>query len=844
MSNICYGASAILNAFNSGELSPLLEGRTDIKRYYSGCRTLENMVVMAQGGVTKRPGTYYIAEAKSGSAACRLISFEYSTTQAYIIEMGNLYMRFYRDGAQITSGGSAYEITTTYATADLFEIQFIQSADTMYLFHREYAPRILTRSGHTSWTLSALDFSRGPFNTANSTTTTVTPSATTGTGITVTASSDIFNSNHVGALWEITHTVAASNVSGDLDDDPCQSSSLTIQNGRSYDFTTHGTWTGTVLLQRSYDSGTTWSDITSFSSADDGNISYSDSESVDDATYRVYLSSYTSGTCSYVLLARSFDVDGVVDITAVTDACNVTADVDYTLGGTTAVTTWAEGSWSPDEGYPSCGAFFEERLAAAATDNSPQTIWFSQTDDWDNFLSGTDDTDALSITIASDYVNSIRWLSPQTALLVGTIGGEWKISPEGENEGLTPTTAPLARRQSSYGSDDIQAIAINNHIIFIQRQGRKVRKLEYSFELDNWIAPDLTVLSEHITDSNVVQIALQKNPNPILWAVLVDGMLIGLTLEESHEVVGWHRHDLNGDVESVAVVPGANEDEVWVSVERTIDGSTVRYIEQMQPFDWGDDQEDAFFVDSGLSFDGGAAVNISTISQANPCMVVASAHGFSDGDQVRITDVGGMTELNENVYTVDDAGTNHFTLDDWNSVGNINSTSFTAYTSGGTVTKVENTFTTLTHLEGETVTIAADGGNYGTETVDGGTITLDDFYNTVHAGIGYTARLRPMKLEMNTNPGALFGEVKKLTEVVIRFYDTLACDVGVSWTDYESYSFREVTDPLEAAPPLYRDDKTIDMDAPYGTSGDIYIQSRLPLPLTILALKAKFEVYP
>ena len=158
-----YGATTVINAFNSGELSPLLEGRTDIKKYYSGCRTLQNMIVLPHGGVTRRPGSYYVAGVKDHNDVPRLIPCEFSITQAYIIEMGDLYLRFYKDGGQITSGDVPYEISTPYLEADIFDIHYIQSADTMYFVHPDYPPMSLTRTGHTSWTLDEIDFKKGPF---------------------------------------------------------------------------------------------------------------------------------------------------------------------------------------------------------------------------------------------------------------------------------------------------------------------------------------------------------------------------------------------------------------------------------------------------------------------------------------------------------------------------------------------------------------------------------------------------------------------------------------------------------------------------------------------------------
>ncbi len=846
---LCATAAAVtttINAFNAGELSPLLEGRTDIAKYYSGCRTLENFLVLSYGGVTKRPGSEYIASAKAADEAVRLIPFEFSIAQAYILELGDEYIRFYRNGGQILDSGSPYEISSPYDTdagTDLFDIQFVQSADTMYLVHPDYAVRQLTRTDHTAWTLTATTFKRGPFLAENETAVTITPSATTGS-ITLTASSATFNANHVGALWQVTHTAAAVNESGSFSNDGSaqNSSNVTVQLGRKFDFTTHGTWAGDLSLQKSFDSGVTWKDVIPVHYESDGNIQFSDTETANDAIYRVHAEAgaagIDSGTVTFNLTARSFDVNGVVTITAFTNTSLVTGTVTNTLGGTTATAFWNEGAWSADEGYPNTVCFFEERLCFGGTTNSPQTIWLSRTDDWPNFLAGTLDTSALQYSLSANQVNAIRWLAPQNAILIGTSGGEWRFGAS-NNDPLNFENRQ-AHRQSTYGSAFIQSVMVNNVVLYAQRQAKKVRELAFSFELDNWVSPDMTVLSEHITGDGIVQFAFQKTPDPILWCVTVDGELAALTYNREQEVVAWHLHTTEGDYESVAVIPGDGEDEVWVSVERTIDSATVRYVEQFQPRDFGDDVEDAFFVDSGLSFDGGAAITVTDITKASPAVVTTGGHSFTDGEQVKFSSVGGMTEVNGRVYTVSDEDATTFKLRDSTDAVDIDSTGFTAYTTGGSVLQVENNFTTLTHLEGEEVQVQVDGGFLGTETVSSATITLDNFYNTVHAGLAYNSRLLPQRLNV---PGTnLQGLTKRVVELTIRFHDTQACKVGDSWDDFEPIVFRRTDDPAGAAVPLRGvEDKRHEFDADYETDGNIYIQSDSPLPITVLAIFPEFE---
>lgn len=201
-------SSPILTNFTSGELSPRLNGRIDMEKYYNGASSIDNFQVLMHGGLQKRSGTRYIAPIKTqtgSNSGARLIPFVFSKTQAYILEFGHNYIRFFKDEGQITSGGSVYEISTTYTAAQLSEIEYVQSADVLYLVHDNHKPRKLSRTGHTSWSISDVDFFDGPYDPGNTSSTTLTPSGTSGS-VTVTASSSVFVANDVGRSVRIKHS--------------------------------------------------------------------------------------------------------------------------------------------------------------------------------------------------------------------------------------------------------------------------------------------------------------------------------------------------------------------------------------------------------------------------------------------------------------------------------------------------------------------------------------------------------------------------------------------------------------------------------------------------------------
>ena len=205
-----------LTSIVSGELGSKLDGRTDFAKYNTGAKTLENFLIHPQGSATRRVGTKFIAEVKTSSKKTRLIPFEFSTVQTYILEFGDQYMRVYKDQGQVLDSGSAFEISTPYLEAELFELKFAQSADVMYITHPNHEVEKLSRTGHTNWTLTDVDFTDGPYLSPNSTTTTLTPaSAAVATGVNFTASAvtginngDGFQTTDVGRLISFNSGIA------------------------------------------------------------------------------------------------------------------------------------------------------------------------------------------------------------------------------------------------------------------------------------------------------------------------------------------------------------------------------------------------------------------------------------------------------------------------------------------------------------------------------------------------------------------------------------------------------------------------------------------------------------
>ncbi len=569
------------------------------------------------------------------------------------------------------------EVVTPYLEADLFQLKFETSNDVTYITHGDYEERQLSRFSELLWTLTTLGIETGPFRNENSDSSkTITPSGTTGS-ITLTAVghnpfiagseaghepsgfSDTDKSN-TGALFKIVQPLTVSEVVASLDVSTLNevSGTLEVAKNRKWFFESNGTWGGsfgavedgaTVVLERSYDSGSTYETVASITSADNKNEAIQGTEETTKALYRVRVSEPRSGAADYGLFTLSIRETshvGIVKITSVISSTVAEAIVLEELESTDATAAWAEGEWSNHRGWPIAVTISpEERLTFAGSKSKPLTTWGSESGIFTEFIKGTNDNDPLSLTlIGAGKQNTIRWILPKNSLVIGTVGGEHFLGGSTKTEALTPTNIQ-AKLQTSYGSNEVQAIRVGQAILFVQRGSRKIRELVFNFDTDSNIADDLTVFAEHVTESGIVDMDYQRTPEPEIWCTRTDGQLAVLAYERSQNVFAWSRmksSTSSGDsiIESAAVIYGGegNEDEVWISVKRTMagvnSGNPVRYIERFKPRDWGTDKADAFFVDAGITYDSTATSTITGLDHLEGETVQVLADGVRFDDSV------------------------------------------------------------------------------------------------------------------------------------------------------------------------------------------------------------------
>lgn len=493
-----------------------------------------------------------------------------------------------------------YEIVTPYLTADLPTLKFEHSADVMFITHPSYEERRLSRFGDTAWSLVPLGLQTGPFRDLNEDTAqTITPSAATGTGITLTAighspfvegttaghspsgSSDTSKSV-TGALFKLIHGLETVQVDETLDmtDNPPTevTTALDVFKDASWNLTTGATWTGVMQLQRSYDGGTTFEVVEEYSGITARNFIDSGTEEFADAKYRVKQITVGTGTTAEIYL-RTDDIDhiGIVQITSVTSPQVAVGNVVRTLGGTTATHRFAEGSFSNFRGFPAAVAISpEERLTFAGNAAEPLNLWGSAVGDFTDYSSGVLDDDPITSTlVGTGKQNQIQWLVAQDALTLGTVGGEHVFGGSNTEEPVTPTNRK-GKIKTTHGSENIQALLAGRAVLFAERGGKRIRELieAETVSAGNLEANDLTVFSEQILGGGIVDMSFQRTPDPALWCVRSDGDMAVMTYERKQDVFSWYRivSGASADFESVAIVYGGanSEDEIWVTVKRIL----------------------------------------------------------------------------------------------------------------------------------------------------------------------------------------------------------------------------------------------------------------------------------
>ncbi len=505
-------ANTIVRAFSVGEIAPALYARTDQARYEVALRTCRNFLVMRQGGATKRPGTEFLTEVEDSSVKVRLIPFVFNVRQSFVLEFGNLYVRFIQNGGQVLDPDDntiPLEIVSPYVTADLPGLQYVQSGDVVTIVHPSYPPYELVRHSNTTWGLNAIVF--GP-------------------------------------------TLAAPTISSVTGGDPATSK------------------TASYILTRVGENGEESlgsAPVTCAHPPTPTTPTFIEAVAAGAETFRLYRQDAGSGVYGFV-------GEGIGDVIEWFDYGTIPEvalqpPIDRTL-------------FASEDNYPSVVAYYQQRLIFANSNTNPDTVWASRTGYFHNFTVSaiTQDDDAITFRIVSDEVDAVRHLLNLGRLVVGTEGADWIIEGDG-NGVLTPIS--INPRAGSYdGMAALKPIKSGARMLFLQALGSAVRELTANVQFGDYslVGGDVTLFSSHLVDGySITDWAFQQEPLHVVWMVRSDGVMLGMTYIPEQQMLAWHRHDTDGWVENVCVVPEGRYHWLYLVVRRIIDGETRRYIERM-----------------------------------------------------------------------------------------------------------------------------------------------------------------------------------------------------------------------------------------------------------------------
>lgn len=681
-------------SFSGGEVSSAMYGRFDDNKYRMGLATCENFICLPQGELRNRPGFEFIRPAKYADKKVRLIPFKYSSDDTAVLEFGDKYMRVHTRGSTVLdASGNPYEIATPYSADDLRGLRFAQSADVMTLVHKSYPVKELRRQGPTNWALVSVSFE---------------PKIAAPSGLTGSYTPGDNKSGYDSEIrYNIKYVVTALLREAD----------------------------GAIYESKQSNVATVSSNLYNDNAVN--NLSWS---AVSGAyAYRVYKT--YSGVYGYI---------GQTESTGFMDN-NVEADQSITPPRYDSV-------FSATGDYPQAIAYFEQRRFFAGTVNLPLNVWGTKvgTDNDMSYTLPSSDDDRIRFRMVSQQAGGIQHLVPISQFLVLTESGEFRL--KAADGAAMSASGVSAAQQSNVGSDDVTPLVVNNVCVYSAKRGGHLRELGYNYNAGGFITQDLAVRASHMFVGNrIVDMTLMQAPEQVLWASTRNGELYGVTYLPEQAINAWHRHITDGFVESVCAVSEDDEDRLYLSVRRVVNGETKRYIERMRAFTY-DSNAEAFFVDSGVTYSGTAAV----------------------------TEISG-----------------------------------------------------LSHLEGKTVSVLADGAVQNRKVVTNGKITLDHEAKTVQIGLPFTSRMKTLPMMVQLQDGSYGkGHSVNVNKVWLQVNQSSGVWAGPTFDKLTEYKQR-TNEPYGTAPEPVTGEIAVLTTPTWKSQGELCVEQKDPLPLRITGFCAE-----
>lgn len=923
------------NSFSGGEWDPQILSSTDLAKYKTACKVMRNFFAHVNGNASNRPGLQYIcatAQSTTNQSTVqnvRIIPFIFNTAQSYVCEFGNGYIRFIKNGALILSGGNPYSITSPYTSAQVMQLGYTQSADTIFLAHPNAAPQMLQRISDTNWTLTPYPYVFGPWlldntNTGYTLTATqfsVTGSQTIAVGKSVTlaatgAGNAPFVSSHIGALWELFQYVPNQTVNN-----ASSVPTAAISCGGTWRLITNGTWTGDIWVEKSLDGGSTWLQLNYYNAVSNFNVNTFGTEDMSDNAppFLVRVNgTISTGTIEITLTCDPYIQTGMIQITSFQSSIQVYGVVKQTVGINAGATTdWAEGAWSTYRGWPSTCEFSpDDRLCWANTPYQPITSYITKTGNYFNFNVSNPlvDSDSLNINLPSRQLNAINSLIPLRAILALTSGGEWSIeSTQGVTAPLTPST--VYQRVHGYeGSTQVRPLTIGIRALFVQALGKVVRDVGYELIYDSFTGANISLFSNHLFYfDNIIDMCYCQNPDSLVHLVMASGKMVTLTYLREQQVVTFAPQDTYGKFMSCCSIADTvnNYNAAYFVVNR----ANGQFIEYMPKRILTQNIEDQFFVDCGGVYDALGQrfqnANLDTFSfgpNFAPDYWTLSQSGTVSQTTAKTTTASNITNVENGKSSTLLTGTNPilyqrmdqaygYTYWQGRSVtfsvfcrcstantayasiyDGVSTYQSTAHTGDGTwqllsVTAIINgaatglqaqcqvvsgsayfnnsyfnsgvsQITGATWLNGQTVSILADGFVLSQTTVQSGVInwTGGANYNKIAYGLPFTSQLQPTTPYIPMPNGTMQCHTINIGKGVIGVWNTASGMVGTDFDNMKAIPDLAIINYDPPAQPLFTGNVAVQLGSNAQPENSMCIQQTDPLPITVSNIVSELQI--
>jgi hypothetical protein len=731
--------------FTAGELSPLMHGRVDYPGYANAAKQLRNVIVHPQGGAQRRPGTLYRRPAKNALKKARLVDFVKDAANAYAVEFGDTYCRFFKDGDPVLENGVAITAITKANPAVVSSAGHnFTNGEAIFISGVVGMTEVNNRWFTVAGAVAGVSYQLSGVNSTGYTTYT--------SGGTAQRTYEIASPYTEAQLPDLDWTQDGDTVylfHPDVQPQRLRRFSFNYWDLAAAPFTTtpfaeigiRPLTTLTLSLATVGAGRTATAGVAAFEPSDVGRT----------ITYNAGLAQITGYTSSTVVtvtiiiafpstsLATGWTIadspqttctpsaasplgasitltlgaggfrtaldtgkfvrinGGLVRLTAISSNVAATGTIEVELTGTAAAPALAwtleSSQWNAVDGYPRTGAFHEQRLIAAGNANFPQAVWGSRVGEPLDFLLTARDGDGFSFEIANTQSNKIEYVRSIEQLMIFTYGGEHSMTGAADTS-ITPTSVKN-KQESGHGCRRVRPIVVNKRGVFVQRSGRRVRSLGYNYDFRAFQSPDISILAEHLWPPGVttLEMAWMAEPVPLIWCVLSDGTFVTCTYEYEQSVLAWTKHATDGQVESICAVPSTLGEKLYLIVKRTIDGATVRYVETID--------------------------------------LATTATGASEKFGILADCAGAGTA----------APTTVFNYIDW--------------------------------LEGREISVLADGALMQPVTVSGGSFTLPRAYTNLQGGLPFTSTIELLPPEMQTQQGSIQAAQVNVSSIFLRVYNTI-----------------------------------------------------------------------